>query len=445
MPPIDVAIVGGGVIGLSIAFELAELSARTSCELTVSVFDPEPGKGTSRVAAGMLAPVTELHFSEEKFLPVTIAASAMYPEFVERVEAASGLKALYSGSGTLTVAKNASDMASLSQLLDLQESCGLLPGRMTPSAIRSAEPSLSTSLAGGFETPTDHQVDPRLLVIAMLGACEALGVRFVQETVAKIDKFDDGYEVSASRKIPSRFQSVVLCTGAALRDGTPAMPRVPSGIDPSIVEIVSSIRPVKGQVIRLGLPDSRSAFLPRLPRAVVRGLVDGRSVYIVPRASGEVVVGATSEDLGFDLNPTGGAVHQLLHDARSILPMIDELDFREVSVGLRPGTPDNFPVVGPIDQENSCGRLYIANGHYRNGILLAPLTARLIAWHMNQDCPKLFPALFKRSHLNLDPDSTPDTSVDGGSSTMALCDLADILSPSRYNSGQIPKVVAQNG
>lgn len=337
----DVAVVGGGVIGLACAWRAAQRG------FAVTVVDPAPGSGASHAAAGMLCPVTEVHYGEEPLLALTLESARRWPDFAAEVTDASGIDVGYRTEGTLAVAFDDDDLRALDQLLRFQQSLGLAVERLRSRECRSLEPRLSPRVRGGVVCRGDHQVDNRRLVAALLVACERLGVDVLRRRGASLTEdgvvLGDGAVVAAERVVLAAG-----CWSTALADEVP-------------------VRPVKGQIVRLG-------FDPADPPLVrnVRGLAEGRSVYLVPRAGGELVVGATVEELGFDATVTAGAVLELLQAASDLVPGVSELRVVETHAGLRPGTPDNAPIIGPSRQSP---RTIYATGHYRNGILLAPVTA----------------------------------------------------------------------
>ena len=348
-----VQVVGGGVIGLACAWELA----RNGHAVTVVAPDPG-GDGASWVAAGMLAPVTEAQFGESALTTLLLAGAGRWPAFAAALEAASGLPIGYDTTGTVTVALNASDRASLDDLLAYQHTLGLEASRRSASECRRLVPALSPALRGGIEVPGDHQVDNRALLAALLEACRRAGATFVAGTVLALA---DGPALVLADGRRLAADHVVLAAGT----GLPA-------IDGLADAALPSLRPVKGHILRLGPADTAGA-VPLLARTV-RGLVHGRSIYLVPRRDGSVVVGATVEERGTDTAVRAGAVHELLCDARSIVPAIDELELLEAATGLRPATPDNTPRIGWTRRDG----VLAAAGHYRNGILLAPLTAAAV-------------------------------------------------------------------
>ncbi len=350
-----VQVVGGGVVGLACAWQLS----RNGHDVTVVA--PAPGRdGASWVAAGMLAPVTEAQFGESALTALLLEGSRLWPAFAATLEDAAGRALGYDTVGTVTVALDASDRASLDDLLAYQHSLGLRAWRKSASECRALVPALSPALRGGMEVPGDHQVDNRALLDALVRACRAAGVTFVEGTVSAIDAGPELVLADGRRLGPG---PVVLAAGT----GVAAI----AGLEDAALP---TVRPVKGHILRLGpLGGPRAGTAPLLTRTV-RGLVRGRSVYLVPRRDGSVVVGATVEERGADTGVQAGAVHELLCDARAIVPGIDELELLEAAAGLRPATPDNMPRIGWTGVDG----VVAAVGHYRNGILLAPLTAAAV-------------------------------------------------------------------
>ncbi|GCB90739.1 glycine oxidase ThiO [Streptomyces noursei] len=354
----DVLVVGGGIIGLVTAWRAAGRGLR------VALADPAPGGGAAFVAGGMLAAVTELHYGEETLLGLNLASAQRYPRFAEELEEASGQRIGYRRCGTLAVALDADDRAHLRELHALQVRSGLDSQWLTGRECRRLEPMLAPGVRGGLRVDGDHQVDPRRLAGALLAACERAGVVF--------------HRTAAERLTTTRGRA----TGAELADGTRlAAGQVVlaggsrSGLLAGVPEAVRPpVRPVKGQVLRLRLPDrlpGGQAFLSRTVRAVVRG----NPLYLVPRESGELVLGATSEELGWDTTVTAGGVYELLRDAHELLPGLTELPLVESLAGLRPGSPDNAPLLGPTGLPG----LHLATGHFRNGVLLTPVTGDVLA------------------------------------------------------------------
>ncbi|MEX1658034.1 glycine oxidase ThiO [Streptomyces pseudovenezuelae] len=351
----DVLVVGGGIIGLVTAWRAAQRG------LTAAVVDPEPGGGAAQVAAGMLAAVTELHYGEQTLLGLNLASAHRYPAFAAELTELTGHDLGYRRCGTLAVALDADDRAHLRELHALQRQSGLESEWLSGRECRRLEPMLAPGVRGGLRVDGDHQIDPRRLTRALLVACERAGVLFhrtwarrlrvVRDRAAGVTT-TDGAELAADQ--------VVLAAGSL----SGRLEGVPEALLPPV-------RPVKGQVLRLTVPQRHAPFLSRTVRAVVRG----SHVYLVPRESGELVIGATSEELGWDTTVTAGGVYELLRDAHELVPGITELPLTETRAGLRPGSPDNAPLLGPTDLPG----LLLATGHYRNGVLLTPVTGDALA------------------------------------------------------------------
>jgi glycine oxidase len=348
----DAIVVGAGVIGLSCAWEVA----RNGLEVLVLDRD-DPASGATGVAAGMLAPVGELAFGERQLLEMTLASAAAYPEFVAELEAEAGQATGYARCGALHVALDRDEAAELRRVHDLQRSLGLDAEWLTPRRCRELEPGLTPSFAGGVHAPHEAAVEPRALVAALLAALDRRGVEVrsgaaVAESLLDADRLG-GVRTEAGEELAAAH--VVLAAGcwSGAAEWLPPDARPP-------------VRPVKGQILELRGP----AEEPLCER-----IVASERAYVVPRAGGRVVVGATVEERGFDRTVTAGGVHELLREAYRLLPDVAELELVEASAGLRPGTPDNLPLIGSAALEG----LVLATGHYRNGVLLAPLTAKAVA------------------------------------------------------------------
>jgi glycine oxidase len=353
---VDVAVVGGGIIGLAVAWRARQRGLSVAV-LERGVIGAECASG---VAAGMLAPVSEVEFGEagRRVLELGLRSARMWRDFAAELERAAGVEVGLRESGTLVLARDEDEARELERQLALRESLGLPTTRLRASAARELEPALAPTVRLALEAPADHSVDPRLVLVALRRACELGGVQ-VREHAPVISvalgnpdgpvagvTLADGERVIAGQ--------VVLAAGAWSGEiaGLPPHARVP-------------LRPVKGQILRLRDP-AGSGLLERVVRFA--------GGYIVPRGDGRYVLGATVEERGFDAQPTVGGVYELLRDARELVPGILELQIEELSVGFRPSTPDNVPVVGVGAIEG----LVWATGHHRNGILLTPLTAELV-------------------------------------------------------------------
>jgi glycine oxidase len=327
----DVAVVGGGIIGLAVAWKAAAAGR------SVVVFDRGPlGEGASRVAAGMLAPVSEADAGEPALLRAGLASLAAWPAFAAALAAASGLDPAFRACGTLVVARDADEAAWLERERALREELAVPVERLRGSEARRREPALAPGVRLALDVPGDHAVDPRATVAALVAACERAGVALrPHEEATRWDAA--GVELASGARVAAG--RVVLAAGAW--SGAP-------------------VRPVKGEILRLRDPEGPGLF-DRVIR-FERG-------YLVPRGDGRYVLGATMEEQGFDTTVTAGGVRELLQEAQLIVPGLDELVLEEASAGLRPGTPDNAPLIGDADG------VLLATGHHRNGILLAPFTA----------------------------------------------------------------------
>lgn len=349
----DVAVVGGGVCGLVVAWRARERG------LTVCLFDRGAfGAGATHVAAGMLAPVSEADAGERDLLMLGLQSARRWPSFADELGDLTGIDVGYRPSGALVVARDRDEAESLDRELALRQRMGLEVSQLLPSQARALEPALAPGIRAALEVASDHSADPRALVTALVAASRAAGAELRERTeVTRLLVAGDhvsGLEIGGGEQVVAA--NVVFAAGAwtdAIA-GVPPSARVP-------------VRPVKGQVIRLRDPAG-----PGLLDRVVR--YDGG--YVVPRGDGTYVLGATQEERGFDTSLTGLGIYELLRDAQEIVPGLLELEVTETQVGLRPATPDNAPVLGA---SRELGGLHWATGHHRNGILLAPMTGELLA------------------------------------------------------------------
>lgn len=390
----DAIVVGGGIVGLAIAW------AARRRGMSVTLLERErTGAGTSRVAAGMLAPVAEVEFGEagRRVLELGLRSAAMWPSFAADLERRSGLAVGLLRTGSLLVARDDDEARELERQLAFRESLGLAVTRLRPSEARAREGALAPTVRLALEVADDHAVDPRPVLAALRRACELDGVEIVegvsvQRVVAEPPGagHTTGHETShvtgnATATATGAGMGVgaeVRVCGVASSDGrrwTGATTVLAAGpwtesIDGLPEGAGVPVRPVKGQILRLRDPAG-----PGLLQRVLR--FEGG--YLVPRGDGRYVLGATVEEKGYELAPTAGGVYELLRDAHELVPGLSELEIEELSVGLRPGTPDNVPVVGPAAVDG----LVWATGHYRNGILLAPLTGELVAGVLAGDAP----------------------------------------------------------
>jgi glycine oxidase len=348
----DLAVIGAGAIGLAIAWRAAQAG------VDVIVLDrDEAGGATSRVAAGMLAPVAEATFGEQRLVDLKVRSAGLWPGFAAELRDAAGVDPGYRACGTLYVGRDRDAAEALAREARFRRSLGLELTELPPAEARRREPALAPSLRAALELPSDHAVDPVSLCSALALAARAAGAEIrEQAAVAEITEAAGratGVRTDAGEHVAA--EHFVLAAGA----WSAALADVP-------------VRPVKGQVLRL-----RDRSGPGLLSAVLRT----EDVYVVPRGDGRYVLGASVEEKGFDTAVSARATYELLRDAAEVLPGILELDVEATLVGLRPGTPDNLPLIGPSPRLDG---LIHATGHYRNGILLAPLTADLVLTALQQ-------------------------------------------------------------
>ncbi|MGH7588577.1 MAG: glycine oxidase ThiO [Gemmatimonadota bacterium] len=356
----DVVVVGGGLVGCLAARALARAG------LTVRILErgPDLGQEASTAAAGMLSPQMEAAEdllvevpgpeSGKAMLELCLAARAGYADFVSGLEAETGLDVGYRADGTLVVALTPVEAGRLRRSAEVQRARGLRAEILEAGEIRRLEPAVTEAAAVGLHLPDDHQVDPvRLMAAAESAVRSAPRIEVETGTAVRAllstDRRVAGVETDRG---PVSTGWVVLAAGA-WSGGLEELPRP------------LPVRPVKGQM---------AAVRPRQPS--IRGIVGGRGAYCVPRDDGRVVIGATVEERGFDDRVNRVEVDALVASAVDIVPALAGAEVVSRWAGLRPGTPDSLPVLGP---DPDLPGLVYATGHYRNGILLAPLTAQCLA------------------------------------------------------------------
>jgi glycine oxidase len=341
----DVAVVGGGLIGLACAWRAADRGLST-----VVIERDRPGAGASGVAAGMLAPVTEADFGEQELLRLGLASRELWPGFAAELEERSGVPTSFRESGALVVAADRDDAEELRRLHRFQRELGLEAEWLAPRECRRLEPELAPSVAGGVLAPQDAHADPAAAVAGL----ERL-VEVVRSRAAAVETEHD------------RVAGVRLQNGQEVRAGQVVIAAGPWSPDLDPLGAGPPVRPVKGQILELRVRGGTPAPLERIVRSP--------RCYLLARPDGRIVLGATVEEQGFDTALTAGGVYRLLEAAREILPEVEELELVQVRAGLRPGTPDNAPLIGPGAVEG----LFWATGHHRSGVLLAPVTAHALA------------------------------------------------------------------
>lgn len=354
-----ILVIGAGVVGLSIAWRLAEDGAQ------VTVFDPQPGFGATHAAAGMLAPVSEYWFQEEPLLDFARHAAQAHPDVCERLHTTTGIDLHHRQEGTIIAAATRADRETLSRLQKAQARHGLPVESLTTREARKLEPALAPGLAGTFLSSTDHALDPRALSEAYLQALEAhTQVTLHRSRAAAIIRCGDRWSVVRDEYGTEHHgDTVVLANGLAATE----LEGLPEQWAPRL-------RPVYGETIRLEAPVTPAAS-PAIfgPQRVVRALVEDRSVYVVPRGDGRYVLGATERE-DQQAGASAGSVYRLLRDAHRVIPDVLELQVTEIVARARPATPDHLPLLGHLGPG-----LIAASGTYRHGVLLSTAVAETVS------------------------------------------------------------------
>lgn len=344
-----VVVIGGGMIGLTIGWQLARRGR------DVTVFDRrEVGRETSWVAAGMLAPHTEVGFEDEAFLRAGVMSLERYPRFLKELSADAGQEIAIDPRGTLIVAFNRDDTERIRRLYDFRLGLGLPVEWLLGSEAREKEPLLSPKVSAAIWLPDDRHVNNRRMLSALRTAFDRRGGRLEENQAVERVRID-GNRVRAvvTTNAETAAAAVVLAAGC----WSSQVAGIPDAFVPPV-------RPIKGQIVSLRLGAETD----------LKHVVRSPDVYLVPKDDGRLLVGASQEEMGFDKTPTAGEVMRMLERAWEAIPSIYDLAIESIDVGLRPGSRDHLPIVGatPIDG------LYLATGHFRHGILLAPLTADIV-------------------------------------------------------------------
>ncbi|MCJ2015816.1 glycine oxidase ThiO [Methylobacterium sp. J-076] len=346
----DVAVVGGGLIGLACAWRLAGRG------LSVAVIERETvGCGASLAATGMLAPAAEHEPGSDPLLPLALDSLARWPGFRDDLEAASGLSIDYRADGTLVLAIGRDEVERLRFRYELQRRSGLDAGWLSGADVRRLEPGLRPSVTAGVHCPLDHQVDPRLVMAALVQACRGAGVTITERTpVTGLDWSGGRVTGLVTDHGSLRAGTVILAAGAWSGEG---------GLLPESLSL--PVRPLKGQALALRTT-RQTGTLSRM--------VWTEQVHMAPKGDGQLIVGATVEDCGFRAGVTAGGLYALLEGARRVLPGIEEMEVEAVWSGYRPTSDDDAPIIDTL-----APGLVAATGHHRNGYLLAPVTADAVA------------------------------------------------------------------
>ena len=374
-----VAIVGGGIIGLGLGWQLARRGR------PVTVFDKDTaGRAASWVAAGMLAPVSEFGFENEDFLRFGQKSLELFPRFLDELAQDSGRRVKLDTRGTMMVGFHRDDTERIRRIYNFREHRGLPVTWLTGTEAREIEPLLSPKAASAMWIPEDHQVDNRDVVDALKLALTAAGGELVEETAVKAIRTENGRCTGVVTSTTGQAENLIHDAGT-----TVIAAGCWSGLIEGIPEEIAppGVRPVKGQIVSL-LTDETYEF-----KRVIRA----PDAYILPKGDGRLLIGATEEEMGFDTTPTAGPVMRLIERAWEAVPSIYDLPIERIDAGLRPGTRDHEPLIGETGMEG----LVYATGHYRHGILLAPVTAyslcdMIVDGAVPEDLAPFAPARFSR-------------------------------------------------
>lgn len=365
----DFVVVGGGVIGLSVAFALASKQA------SVTVLDAGLPGQASAAAAGMLAPLAEARRSSP-FVPLGVDSLRLWPSFVDSLQEEAKTALCIAGPGMLRVACTEAEETTLCEALGWQQEAGLPLHRLDAAEAHALEPALDPSIRGGILSPQERHVEPRILLQALTKACLRRGVViWPQARVTDID-------ASQARVTALRTKDAVVSAGAYVITGGAWSEAL--GLT---LGVHFPVHPLRGQMAALGP-------LQRIP---FQHTVYAHSGYLVPRADGRVIAGATEERAGFDAQTTSDGISGLTAMANALVPSLAAAPQHSVWAGLRPVSADGLPLLGAVPGWDN---LYVATGHGRNGILLTPLTGRLLAVHLLHQTelpPAVDPARFGNS------------------------------------------------
>lgn len=356
-----ITIIGGGIIGLGLAGEWADSHEVTLLERG------EFAREASHAAAGMLGPIMEVEYNEPEQLDLNLASHELYPEFIRSLEQETEIDTGFRTDGTFMVASSSSEIEELDRLYEYQQRIGLDVQRVSVEECRDREPRISNYVSRAIYTASDYQVDNRRLCDALLERCSKRGVDLqTNQPVTELEVSSGRVRSVKTETNSYQADRVIICSGAwsGFLEGLPESDQLP-------------VRPVKGQALSVALSE------PPEIEHVIRGV----STYCVPKADGRMVIGSTMEEEGFDKRTTAGGVLDLLHSAYEILPFIYEQELLETWANLRPAMIDSLPALGPAPTIENLG---YATGHYRNGILLTPVTIKLMTeWLESGTVPEL--------------------------------------------------------
>ena len=351
-----ILIIGGGVIGLGIGWQLAKAGS------AVTIYERgQAGRGASWAAGGMLGPIAEAHSDELTLLKLSNQSLARYPEWAEELETETGMSIGYRAEGTLIIAIQPEETYQLEHTYAFQQDLGLNVEWLTGQEAREIEGALSPYVTAAIRCETDHQVDNRLMAQALERAYQGRGGVLHQNTAVEKVVIENGTATGVQTQDGFQAADVCILAAGSWSGGIAGLPDA----------IIPPVRPVKGQMLALRMQDG--VILKNVIRTISTRYP--MPVYLVPRIDGRLVVGATTEELGFDTELTVGGIYELLHGACEAVPGLYRLPLIETWTGLRPGSSDNAPILGETPVKN----LIYATGHYRNGILLTPITAYEIA------------------------------------------------------------------
>src|SRR5579862_9336099 len=370
------SIIGAGIIGLSVGWQLARKG------FGVQIFERDTaGRSASWYAAGMLAPRSEAGFEESQLLAFGLESLRLYPQFLSELEHDSGISVNLEKRGTLMVGLDRDDTERLRRLYAFRKNLGLPISWLSGTEAREIEPMLSPRVASAMWIPDDVNIDNRALVDALRIAFQKCGGVLHENTPIDFVNIVDE-EIKSVRTSTGEFETenVILAAGCWSK----SIPGIPESIAPPV-------RPVKGQIMTLRM--DKTCTLSHIIRAP--------EVYLVPKENGRLIVGASAEEMGFDTTTTAGHIKELLENAWEVVPSVYDLAIEEVSAGLRPGSRDNEPIIGPTE----IAGLHFATGHFRSGILFAPATAYGLAEYfttgiMPESLIHFQPSRFNKQHIS---------------------------------------------